>query len=185
MNKRRLLGLAIVLQLLALLTLVQDWYLPSMQIEGRNVDLGSFDGATTFAVSMPLSLLALAALLVAAISGGFALFSALTLMGLANLGNLVLVGGLLLRRDLSSLDSQLDRLTGIANTHGLSDLTTDQTSYPIAWLALTISCLAASLTSIVSARRWLTASKDKAQATNPAKPQPPASSIDLWDSQRG
>jgi hypothetical protein len=173
------------LQLLALLTLVQDWFLLSMQIEGRNVDLGSFDGATTFVISMPLSLLALATLLIAAISGGYALYSALALIGLANLGNLVIVGGLLLRRDLSALDNQLDRLTGIANTHGLSDLTIEQTLYPVAWLSLTIACVVTSITAIVSAGRWLSASKDRALATKPAKPKPPESSIDLWDSQRG
>ena len=68
MSRTRALAIALAPQLLALIVLAQPWFKVSMQVDGSTVELGSFDGATTFAATSPIALLSLAALSVVAIS---------------------------------------------------------------------------------------------------------------------
>lgn len=184
MTKQRLLATALLFQLLALVLLVQTWFTLSMVIEDRPLELGAFDGSSAFPVSMPFALLALSALLVALISNGFALASALSLTSLSNLANLALVLPLIAAQDLSALASQLDRLTGIANTHGLDDLGVDQSLLPFAWIAVTLVSALIPAISLKHVGKWQSARFDRVGTANKSKRTPAVSTIDLWDNQR-
>lgn len=184
MTKQRFLFAISALQLFALVLLVQTWFTLSMVIDEKTLELGAFDGASAFGVSMPLSLLSLSALLVAFISNGFGLVSALAVTSIANLTNLALVTPMLVSQDLSALDGQLDRLTGIANTHGLEDLAVQQSAAPIAWMVVTLGCAVVAFSALKYVGTWKSARFDKVETAKKPRRDSSVSPIDLWDNQR-
>lgn len=189
MNKPPALSIALAPQLLALIVLAQPWFAVSMLVDGTSVNLGSFDGATTFASTSPIALLSLAALSVVAISAGKTRVAAILILIAANLSALVLISPLILQKQISALDVELDRLTGIANTHGLANVTVSSTGLEFAWIVLVALTVAMGFWLLRLAKGWSNEDKS-ASAKRPSgkqrgsKPKP-ESSIDLWDNQRG
>lgn len=189
MSKAKALSIALAPQLLALIVLAQPWFVVSMLVDGTTVSLGSFDGATTFASTSPIALLSLAALSVVAISAGKTRIAAILILIAANLGALVLISPMIVQKQISALDAELDRLTGIANTHGLSNVTVVSTGVEVAWIVLVALTVALGFWLLRVAKGWSNEDKS-ASAKNPSGKQrgskaKPASSIDLWDNQRG
>jgi uncharacterized membrane protein (TIGR02234 family) len=183
MTKFRVLSLGLTLELLALLLLTQSWFDISMAPNGEPVSLGSFDGATTYAVAMPLSLFALAAILVALITSRATQLIVIGLSMVSVFAAIMLLAPAIFSKNIASLDTQLARLTGIANTHGISDLTIGTTYAPIAWLLvqlLTGLWLAAAL---IWQRRWPVADKTT-PVDKSTKQKTDGSTISLWDNQR-
>ena len=182
MSNRRLVALLLALQLLALLLLTQTWFSISILINGKKTVLGDFDATQSYAISMSSTLLLLAMTLViflvsapiARILLGFSTFISLAL-------GVWLVPIQASSKNISELDGQLARLTGIAKTHGVTGLEIEISFTP--WLWFLVSLLAALLAGYlsVSAKGWvkaLTPNKGKGKSANPT------SAIDLWDAQR-
>ena len=186
MNKSKTLALALALQLLSLLLLTQEWVAVSMAGEKGSVSLGNFDGATTYPVAMPLSLFALAAIVVSAISQRFTRISAMTLAAIANAGALAIVLSQVATKSISALDPQLDRLTGIANTHGIKDLTVSIASAPWLWAATVAVAAIWLMFGLVWQQKWQ--SKEKTDRYTTGKPSrkksADISTIEIWDNQR-
>lgn len=189
MSKPRALSLALLPQLLALLVLAQPWFKISMLVDGNNVELGSFDGATTFPATSPIALLSLAALAVIAISAAITRVIAILILITANLTSLILIAPMILQRQISALDSQLDRLTGIANTHGLANVSVTTTALEYVWLATVGLSVAIGIWLLRQAKSW--SNEDKSTIARERLPKKRSSkaenesSIDLWDNQRG
>lgn len=187
MTKNRFLSLALLMQVILLILLVQTWFTLSMQIDSRTVSLGSFDGASAFPVTMPLALFSLVAILIALISAGKTAYAAVIATASANLVVLALTIPSLLVLDLSALDSQLDRLTGIANTHGLDELVISTSLASPVWIVANLIAVALLLYSFRLRKSWqkvesITRLPNGAKRTTTKEPD---STIDLWDSQRG
>lgn len=187
MTRGKALGLALVLQLLAILLLTQTWFEVLMAPNGKLVTLGSFDGATTYPAAMPLQLFALAATVFALLTRGAVRAVVLGLAALAPVASVVTIGLAAMNKQISALDSQLDRLTGIANTHGISGLTVNASTFTVLWLACEV------VTALwLAASAWMSGNwkqNEAAQRTERAKSAKPGksakSTIDLWDDQRG
>ena len=184
MTKFRALGLGLTLELLALLLLTQSWFDISMAPNGQVVSLGSFDGATTYAVAMPLALFSLAALLVALISSRFAQLIVIGLSALSGLASLALLAPAIFSRNIASLDTQLARLTGIANTHGINDLTVGTNYAPFAWLLVQVLAAVWLAAAMFWQRNWPVADKTATPAGKAIKQKNDGSTISLWDNQR-
>lgn len=189
MSRPRALAIALAPQLLALLVLAQPWFKVSMQVDGSTVELGSFDGATTFAATSPIALLSLAALSVVAISAAKTRIAALIILISSNFAALISIAPMILQKHISALDSELDRLTGIANTHGLSNVTVTSSGFEYLWIASVAVTIVLGVWLLRLSKGW--SNEDKSAVGTPrsgsrrvskAKPQ---SSIDLWDNQRG
>ena len=179
MNKSRLLAILVMLQLISLLTITQSWYQVSMSINDKQTSLGEFDGVASYPLAMTLALFCLAALAVAALSRNKRWGVAV-----ASLVNLVLAFWLIIQvsqRNISALDSQLDRLTGIAKTHGLDSVSVELTIYP--WLSIIVFLLIAALGTYLAASKW-PASSAKYSASSRAKSESPSDAIGIWDQQR-
>ena len=183
MTKFRVLGLGLTLELLALLLLTQSWFDISMAPNGEPVSLGSFDGATTYAVAMPLALFALAAMLVALITSRKAQLIVLGLSAVSVFAAIMLLAPEIFSKNIASLDTQLARLTGIANTHGISDLTIATTYAPFAWLLVQFLAGLWLTAALFWQRSWPVADKTT-PAVKSRKQQADGSTISLWDNQR-
>ena len=189
MNKNRALALALVLQVSALLILSQPWFRVSMQVDGASVELGSFDGASTYPVSSPLALLGLAALSIVAISASRTRFAAILIAALSEITALIAVIPLFVASDITALDGQLDRLTGIANTHGLQDLEILATPFGWIWIVISASSLCYLLWMLQLSKSWsnqdkATSSRAKSLKQGTRHKGEPKGSIELWDDQR-
>lgn len=188
MNKARALTVALVLQLAGLLSLTQTWFRVSMQADGSNVELGSFDGSTTYPVLSQLSLLCIAALAVAAISAAKPRSAAILIAAAGSLSSLLLAVPLIVSRDISALDSQLDRLTGIANTHGLQDVEIVSTGLSLVWILASAMSLVFACWMLVLSKSW--SNQDRAAKTERKSSADlrakglQKTSIELWDDQR-
>jgi hypothetical protein len=189
MSRPRVLAISLAPQLLALIVLAQPWFKVSMLVDGASVDLGAFDGATTFPATSPIALLSLAALSVVAISAGKARVAAIVILIAANLAALLLIVPMILQKQISALDTELDRLTGIANTHGLSNLTVTSSSIEYVWLASLAVTVALGVWMLRLSKGWSNEDKSSSSRGDSAKPRgsraKSESSIDLWDNQRG
>ena len=189
MSRPRALSIALAPQLLALIVLAQPWFKISMLVDGQNVELGSFDGATTFPATSPIALLSLAALAVVAISAAKTRVTAILILMAANFAALILITPMILQKQISSLDTELDRLTGIANTHGLSNVTVSTTGFEYVWLASVAIAVAVGFWMLKLSKGW--SNEDKSTSARPDRPKQRGSrvktesSIDLWDNQRG
>ena len=183
MTKSRVLALGLALELLALLLLTQSWFEISMSPNGETVSLGSFDGATTYAVAMPLALFALAAILVALITSRIAQLIVIGLSALSSLASLALLAPAIFSKNIASLDTQLARLTGIANTHGISDLSIGTTFAPFAWLLVEVVASVWLAAALIWQRNWPVVDKTAAPTGKATKKQTDGSTISLWDNQ--
>ena len=186
MSKSKTLALALALQLLSLLLLAQEWVDVAMAGEKGSVSLGNFDGATTYPVAMPLSLFAVAAILVSAISQRFTRISAMSLAAISNASALAIISSQVTTKSISALDPQLDRLTGIANTHGINDVTVSMATAPWMWAA-TVAVAAIWLGfGLVWQKKWQWQEKTDRYATGKPSKKKSAdtSTIEIWDSQR-
>jgi hypothetical protein len=92
--------------------------------------------------------------------------------------------------NVSALDGQLDRLTGIANTHGLQSLDISSSAFVVFWVASTLLSFMFSVRLLRSSQKW--SNEDRAalstqqsnRVARKAAIKKPKSSIDLWDDQR-
>jgi hypothetical protein len=135
---------------------------------------------------MPLSLFALAAIVVSAISQRLTRISAMSLAAISNASALAIILSQVTTKSISALDPQLDRLTGIANTHGIKDVTVSIATAPWMWAA-TVAVAAIWLGSgLVWQKKWQRQEKTDRYATaKPSKKKSAdTSTIEIWDSQR-
>ena len=184
MNRSRSVALALALQALALLSLSQDWFSISMKADGALVELGSYNGASAYPVASPLALLSLGALLVVAISIGITQRVAIAITAISPIMALAIVLPLAVSNDVSALDAQLDRLTGIANTHGLQDLGIAQTAMIAIWALLTTLAAMFGVWMLFLASRWQNLDRGVTIKKQRATKARPKTTIDLWDGQR-
>lgn len=154
--------------------------------EKGSVSLGDFDGATTFPIAMPVSLFAMAAIVVSAISQRLTRVFALSLAAIANIATLAIVLGQLSAKSNSALDPQLDRLTGIANTHGIKDLGVSIAAAPWLWAVSAALTTISLMLGLFWQRSWKLLEKvDKyTSVKHPSKKTAVSSTIEIWDSQR-
>lgn len=178
LSKGKSLGLISVLVIAAFIFSGQDWFLVSMAPNDEAVILKNFDGYTAFAWLSPLLLVCLAAVLTTAISVNRTRVASLAVGLLAGLGlaTLSLIG--VLGQDLSGVAKQIEAATGIAATHGITDLLI--TTQPSAWLAIGVFLLIglAFAAAIRSQRAWVVKQREASKAA------PENDSISLWDEQR-
>lgn len=189
MNRSRAIAIAFAPQLLALLVLAQPWFKVSMLVEGSSVELGSFDGATTFPATSPIALLSLAALSVVAISAAKTRIAAMLILIIANSAALLFMVPMVLQRQISALDAELDRLTGIANTHGLSNVTVTSSGLEFVWIGSIAATVFLVFWLLWLSKGWSNEDRSTSARSNTprkrnSKPKT-ESSIDLWDNQRG
>jgi hypothetical protein len=188
LSKQRFTALALLLQGASLVILSQTWYSISMSPDGNAVLLGDYTGADANPSALATSGFAALTILILAFSSGL-VFRLVAGIGLfANAAMTYAVMTSFIANNISSLDSELDRLTGIAGTHGINDLDISQESSGWIWLVVEISLILLLAYGCVVApqRKQATAKRSAAQvSTNLAKrAEPPASTIDLWDEQR-
>ena len=181
MTRGRLLALLLVLQLLATLILTQTWFSIAMVLNGNPTTLGEYDGATTYAIAMPVNLLSLALLGVALLTRGLTTRILLAVLALVAIANGIFLMLQVLARNVSGLDSQLERLTGIAKTHGISDLQISTSAFPWIWLTVTILITLIAGYGTAVGRIWtLKALRQTKPTARAAKLDP----ISLWEDQR-
>jgi hypothetical protein len=183
-NRSRSVALALAFQALALLSLSQDWFSISMKADGALVELGSYNGASAYPVATPLALLSLAALSIVAISTGITQRIAIAITAISPVAALSIVLPLAVSNDVSALDAQLDRLTGIANTHGLQDLGIAQTAMITIWALLTALSAVAAVWMLFLSSRWQNLDRGVTIKKQRATKARPKTTIDLWDEQR-
>jgi hypothetical protein len=183
-NRSRSVALALAFQALALLALSQDWFSISMKVDGAFLELGSYNGASAYPVASPLALLSLAALSIVAISTGMTQRVAIAITAISPIMTLAIVLPLAIRNDVSALDAQLDRLTGIANTHGLQDLGIAATAMIAPWALLTTLVAIFGVWMLFLASRWQNLDRGVTIKKQPPSKASPKTSIDLWDEQR-
>lgn len=179
MNNRRLHLILFAIQLLNLLLLTQTWFSIAMKVNGANSTLGDFDATATYALAMPSSLLAAAATLVAFLVAGKAKRVVLGFIALVTAVLGAWLGLQVFNRNIAGLDSQLDKLTGIAKTHGIDNLQVQVGFAPWTWLAIT--GLIVLLGGYLATNRALWVVR---QPVAPVKKTKAASTIDLWEQQR-
>ena len=179
MSKSRLLAGLILLQLLSLLTITQSWYQVSMKVNGSDTKLGDFDGVTSYPLSMTLALFGLAAMAVAVLSRnkrwGVGIASAV------NLTLAIMLAFQVAHKNISALDSQLDRLTGIAKTHGLDTVSVEITLFP--WISILLSTIIALAGGYLALTKW-PASDIRYTAKTKGAADSPTDAIGIWDQQR-
>ena len=118
MTNQRILGGLLLLQGLNILLITQTWFTVEMEINGALASLGSFDATSAYAIAMPSSLLVGAALIVAFLLKGVTRSLVIAFASLATLAGAVWLTFQVVQRNVSGLDGQLEKITGIANTHG-------------------------------------------------------------------
>lgn len=179
MNNRRLHLLLFATQLLNLLLLTQSWFSIAMKIDGTDTTLGDYDATSTYALAMPTTLLALAASLVAFLVAGSAKRVVLAFGALVTGSLGIWLAIQISNRNISGLDSQLDRLTGIAKTHGVENLEVKVGLVPWAWLAITLLIVVLGVYLAANRSTWIA----RQPLTLPASDKA-SSTIDLWEQQR-
>ena len=184
LTKSRTLGLWAFILLANYIASAQPWYSLEMAPNGTTVELGRYDGFTTYAFLSPILLVCLAALFASAFIGGVgrkiagALAIGVSLLGVG------LLAPRILEADVSGLASQIEKLTGIAATHGIDDLTVIVLSW--AWISLGSLLLLVAVQAgfLITERNWpkKIAKSDRYQTAQTAKDE--NDTIGLWDSQR-
>ncbi len=178
-TNRRLQVLLLCLSLATLLLLTQDWFSISLRIDGSESSLGNFDGASTYPVAMPASLLTSASVLVGFLMMGWGRRAALAVTALASGLSALWISMQVASLNVAALDSHLDRLTGIAKTHGVAGLSVEASLNPWLWTGVTVLNCAIAIFLVFS----------KGSFVRPATPRPAnspvqESTIDLWEQQR-
>lgn len=181
MTNQRILGGLLLLQGLNILLITQTWFTVEMEINGALASLGSFDAASAYAIAMPSSLLVGAALIVAFLLKGVARSLVIAFASLATLAGAVWLTFQVVQRNVSGLDGQLEKITGIANTHGVESLTVSVSVAPWIWLATCLLSVLAGLYLSANRRGWVSSSTKTRSAQ---KTRPEIDPIDLWEQQR-
>lgn len=181
MPNRRLHALLFLAQLLNLLLLTQTWFSISMTLNGADTKLGEFDATATYSMAMPSSLLATAAVLVAFLVNGLAKRLVLGFGAIATASLAVWLGFQVVNRNVAGLDGQLDRLTGIAKTHGIDSLQVLVTFTPWLWLGLATLMVIVGGWLAINPHSW--AGKQD-QVVRGSASDKTSSTIDLWEQQR-
>ena len=186
MTRAKALSLALALQLLALVLLNQTWFSVSMAPNGSVVSLGDFDGATTYPVSMPIALLIIASTLVAAISTSVTRRIALAVGAVGSIAAVAIVTPQMAAKSIAALDQQLDRLTGIANTHGITELNINSAAVAWVWAVAMLANSVWMAASIFWSGKWQQRDRaqSKVQGKNRKVQAEAVSPIELWDDQR-
>ena len=159
----------------------QNWYQVSMTPNDETVVLQSFDGFTVNSYTGPILSVTLAALAASLLTTKTARTITLWIGGFFSLALSALSGLGLSQQNLSGVATQIESATGIAATHGLTEVTiTNLTAAPIgvgvfavlggffAWSA-------------ISSSRWATKKSNQAIKT---RTKIPTDAISLWDQQR-
>jgi hypothetical protein len=132
----------------------------------------------------PILLVSLAALFASAFIGGVARkIAGITASALTAFG-LIVLAGKISESDVSGLAPQIEKLTGIAATHGIKDLTILVLPFSGISLALMGLLVVVELVFLFSERRWpkRVAKSDRYQTKQSEKE--PNDTIGIWDSQR-
>jgi hypothetical protein len=183
-TKSRTLGLWAFILLASYISAAQPWFSLEMSPNGTPVELGRYDGFTAYGFLSPILLVCLAALFSSAFLGGVARKISAAVALVATGVGLVLLVPKIVAADISGLASQIEKLTGIAATHGIKDLTV--LVLPWAWISM--ACLALLLAIeallLLTERNWPKKStkSDRYQTGQVAKDE--NDTIGLWDSQR-
>lgn len=184
LTKSKTLGLWALILLANYIASAQPWYSLEMAPNGTTVELGRYDGFTAYAFLSPILLVCLAALFASAFIGGVgrkiagALAIAVSALGVG------LLAPRIIEADVSGLSSQIEKLTGIAATHGIDDLNVIVLSWAWISLASLLLLVAAQAGFLITERNWPTkiAKSDRYQTAQTAKDE--NDTIGLWDSQR-
>lgn len=170
-----------VLQLLGILLLTQPWFTISMKLNGELTQLGDYEATAAYAIAMPAALLSGAAVVVALLLTNLPKRLTLALNAVVLTGSAVWMALQVVAKNVSGLDGQLDRLTGIAKTHGVGGLNIGVAATPWFWLAVTLLAAVASGFLSVNRSGWAGPSTKDAERK---KTKAPIDPIDLWEQQR-
>ncbi len=180
MNKRRILLFLLFVQLLGLILLTQVWFTISMTIDGKIKVLGGFQGSETYSILLPVTLFILVSSLIAFLLTPRVARSVLFVQAIISLILMVWVTTQLSTNNIAELDPQLERLTGIAKTHGVAGLQTEGNLFPWLWLTGCLIAMSLAIYLAIKPEGWNRETGDKK-----SNRRDPASAIDIWDSQRG
>lgn len=184
LTKSKTLGLWALILLANYIAAAQPWYSLEMAPNGTTVELGRYDGFTAYAFLSPILLVCLAALFASAFIGGVGRkIAGLAALSVSALG-VALLTPRILGADVSGLASQIEKLTGIAATHGIKDLDVLVLSWAWISLALLLLLIAVQAAFMIVERNWpkRLAKSDRYQTSQTAKDD--NDTIGLWDSQR-
>lgn len=152
-----------------------------MNLNGANTNLGDFDATASYAMAMPSSLLATAAVLVAFLVSGLARRLVLGFSALVSASLSLWLGIQVASRNVAGLDGQLDRLTGIAKTHGIESLQVAVTFIPWLWLGVAVLSVILGSWLALNTHPWKTRPAQSVRGSSIDKTE---STIDLWEQQR-
>lgn len=183
-TKSRTLGLWAIVLLATYIAAAQSWFSLEMAPNESTVELGRYDGFTSYGFLSPILLVVLAALFASAFLGGIGRKVAGAIAVLATGLSALLLTPRVAGADVSGLSTQIEKLTGIAATHGIDDLTV--ITLPWAWITLTCLALllAVEIIFFTTEHNWpkKLAKSDRYQTGQTAKDDD--DTIGLWDSQR-
>lgn len=168
-----------------MLTSAQVWYDVNMSPNEETVSLKSFDGYTVYPWIISILLVSLASIAAAAISRKLGRIVALSIGFAASAALVALTATALVKTDLLAVSKQIELATGIAATHGISNVSVS-TLLPayVALGAFFLLMLCFGL-ALISQRSWAErAASPRTQADKASKTTSPTDSIGLWDDQR-
>lgn len=184
LTKSRTLGLWAIALLASYIAAAQPWFSLEMAPNGSPVELGRYDGFTAYGFLSPILLVCVAALFASAFLGTIGRKVAGGISILATALSAVLLAPRVIGADVSGLAPQIEKLTGIAATHGIDGLTV----LTLSWAWMTLACLglllAVEVLFLLTERKWpkKLAKSDRYQTGQTAKDD--NDTIGLWDSQR-
>lgn len=180
-SRGRSLALLVLLQVTAWISASQGWFQVTMAPNDDSVLLKSFDGFSAFAFISPLLLVTLASFIVGLLSKATVRSIAFALAAISQVILTIVSGIKVAASDLSGVAKQIEAATGIAMSHGISDVTI--ALQPAAFIALlTFALLGLNLfVAAFASRKWAT--KQRTDAPKSAK-NSPRDPISLWDQQR-
>lgn len=184
LTKSRTLGLWALILLANYIASAQPWYSLEMAPNGTTVELGRYDGFTAYSFLSPILLVCLAALFASAFLGGVGRKIAGLVALVVSILGLGLLAPRVIEADVSGLASQIEKLTGIAATHGIDDLNVLVLSWAWISLASLLLLIAVQAGFLITERNWpkKVAKSDRYQTAQTAKDE--NDTIGLWDSQR-
>lgn len=184
LTKSRTLGLWALVLVANYIAVAQPWFSLEMAPNGTIVELGRYDGFTSYSFLSAILMVSVAALFTSAFIGGVAR----KIVGLAALAittfGVILVWPRIAQADVSGLAPQIEKLTGIAATHGIKDLAV----LTLPWAAISIFSLvlliAVEALFLLSERSWPKKTSKGNRYKVKQSVVEPEDNIGLWDSQR-
>ena len=184
LSKSKTLGLWALILLANYIAMAQPWYSLEMAPNGTTVELGRYDGFTSYSFLSPILMVSLAALFASAFIGGLARkIAGLLALALTAFG-LIILTGKITAADVSGLAPQIETLTGIAATHGIKDLTVIVLPFATISLALLTLLAVAEVVFLITERRWPKRATKGDRYQVKQSTGEPSDTIGLWDSQR-